>query len=218
MRFAHFLKMLPTILFAFLSLGGPAASLPSLLERQSAWPLCQTSLSCTFWDIESASMQARLDYVRSMQTDNFKPLNASTRFRAIEGVIQFFLSKHLGQPGSWVSHVDAGIIEGIQSGAASILGLSVPISAPPANDNPGIAVWAKYFAGQRISGGYSTRKAHDSAWGEAEATSTKWAKEEVADVVARPPATRKELNWYEFTKLFRWIMRNEDLTILLLRP
>jgi hypothetical protein len=205
-------------LISLLALPVFAIAHPALTPRQNSWPGCQTTLSCNFWHIESSSMQARLDYMQYMQDTHFGPLNASTRFRAIEGVIKFFLSENLGAPGSWVSHVDAGIVEGIQSGAAASLGLPVAQSAPPANDNPGIAVWAAYYAGQHRSGGYATRQAHDSAWGEAEATSTEWAKEEVADVVGQPPATRRELNWYEFTKLFRWILRNEDLTILLLRP
>jgi hypothetical protein len=195
------------------------AALPHLNPRQGEaleWPACQSTLQCTFWDIESASVQARLDYMRYMQTAHFAPLNATDRFRAIEGVLLFFLGESIGAPGSWVSHVDAGIIEGIQSGAAASLGQEIAVSSPPADNNPGISVWADYFAGQRVLGGYPTRQLHDSAWGEAEATSTEWAKEEVADSVQA--ATRRELNWYAFTILFRWITRNQDLTILLLRP
>jgi hypothetical protein len=190
----------------------------ALNPRQSGWPACQDTLSCSFWDIESASMQARLEYMQYMQASHFGELNATDRLLAIEGVILFFLSESLGEPGSWVSHVDAGIIEGIQSGAALALSLPVAVSAPPADNNPGITVWASYYDVQRSPDGFLTRQAHDSAWGEAEATSTEWAKVEVADAVAQPPATRRELNWYEFTKLFRWILRNEDSTILLLRP
>ena len=75
-----------------------AAALPatSLASRQQNWPACQSTLSCTFWDIESASIQARLDYVQAMQAQRFGPLNATDRFRAIEGVLQFFLGENLG--------------------------------------------------------------------------------------------------------------------------
>lgn len=82
-----------------------------------------------------------------MQTDHFAPLNASDRFRAIEGVIVFFLGENLGAPGSWISYVDAGIVEGIQRGGAIALGYSTETGG-----NPGSQVWATYFAGQRRPG------------------------------------------------------------------
>lgn len=59
---------------------------------------------------------------------------------------------------------------------------------------------------------------HDYAWGLTEATATEWAKTAKADVLASAPATRQELNWYQFTVLFRWIIRHEPETILLLTP
>lgn len=59
---------------------------------------------------------------------------------------------------------------------------------------------------------------HDYAWGLAEATATEWSKASKADVLASAPATRQELNWYQFTILFRWIIRHEPETILLLTP
>lgn len=37
-------------------------------------------------------------------------------------------------------------------------------------------------------------------------------------MLASPAATRQELNWYQFTILFRWIIRHEPETILLLTP
>lgn len=37
-------------------------------------------------------------------------------------------------------------------------------------------------------------------------------------MLAAVPATRQELNWYQFTILFRWIIRHEPETILLLTP
>lgn len=58
-----------------------------------------------------------------MQSDFFGPLNSRNQYRAVEGVIQFFLNNKLGTPKSWISYVDAGIIQGIQGGGALVLGL-----------------------------------------------------------------------------------------------
>lgn len=75
-----------------------------------------------------------------MQSNHFGPLKAGNRFRAIEGVIEFFLSKGLGVPGTWVSYVDAGIVEAIQRGGAITLGKSTVTGG-----NPGSEMWADYL-------------------------------------------------------------------------
>lgn len=89
-------------------------------------------------------MQQRLDYVRYMQSEHFGPLNAGNQFRAIEGVIRFFIEKNLGAPGSWVSYVDTGIVEAIQRGGAIALGKSSDDGG-----NPGSALWADFFRRMR---------------------------------------------------------------------
>jgi len=157
-------------------------------------------------------MQERLDYVRYMQTSFFGRLNAGNQFRAIEGVITFFVKNNLGRPGSWISYVDTGIIEAIQNGGAIVLGLG-----SRSTGNPGTEKWAAFFR-QMKAGGYASRGDHDSAWGEAEATATEWSKEQKADKLANRAATGQEKNWYTFTKVFRWIMRNEGKTTVLLTP
>ena len=85
-------------------------------------------------------MQERLGYVRTMQSDFFQALDSSNQFRAIEGVILFFISKNLGEVGSWVSYVDAGIVEGIQRGGAIALGMGTETGG-----NPGSEKWADFF-------------------------------------------------------------------------
>jgi hypothetical protein len=87
-----------------------------------------------------------------MQSHFFGPLKSSNQFRAIEGVITFFLSKNLGAPNSWISYVDTGIVEGIQRGGAMALGLSTDTGR-----NPGSALWRDFFVGQR-DGTFKTRK------------------------------------------------------------
>lgn len=89
-------------------------------------------------------MEERLDYVRYMQSEHFGPLNCDDQFRAIEGVIRFFISKDLGRPGTWVSYVDAGIIEAIQRGGAIALGESTDTGG-----NPGSSKWATFMRAMR---------------------------------------------------------------------
>lgn len=128
-----------------------AAPAPALAERDAsalipsdpsgpANPACWSSLSCTFAEIEKFSMTTRLSYVRYMQSGPFVPLTATNRFRAIEGVIELFLAQNVGQPGTWISYVDAGIVEAIQRGGAIALGHSTDTGG-----NPGSALWADYF-------------------------------------------------------------------------
>jgi hypothetical protein len=89
-------------------------------------------------------MASRLAYVRYMQSDFFGPLKASNQYRAIEGVITFFQNNNLGAPESWVSYVDAGIVEGIQRGGAIALGKTFGTGG-----NPGADLWADFLRGMR---------------------------------------------------------------------
>jgi hypothetical protein len=96
-------------------------------------------------------MADRLDYVKTMQSSFFGTLKATNQFRAIEGVITFFMSNGLGKPKSWISYVDAGIVEGIQNGGANVLGLHNKDGG-----NPGTAKWAEFFRTMK-AGGYASR-------------------------------------------------------------
>ncbi len=131
--------------------GAAPAPKPTPKPTPPAWPDCKKTLSCTFAQIESTSMQARLDYVREMQAQRFTVLKAGDQFRAIEGVIIFFQRKGLGAPGSWVSIVDAAIVEAIQNGGAEALGLRTV-----ADNNPGTKLWAAFLRTMR-SGGFRNR-------------------------------------------------------------
>lgn len=110
----------------------------------SAWPTCRSTLSCDFEVIAALSMSERLDYVRYMQSYFFITLNADNQFRNIEGVITFFMNNDLGPAESWVSYVDAGIVEGVQRGGAIVLGMS-----DETGDNPGTTYWTSFLRGMR---------------------------------------------------------------------
>jgi hypothetical protein len=114
---------------------------PTPAPITDTWPSCQYTLSCSFAAIEKTSLATRLAYLRDMQKDRFGPVfNCGDQWRAIEGVIIFFQGKGLGEPGSWVSYTDAGIIEAIQRGGAIALGLSTETGG-----NPGSELWAKFM-------------------------------------------------------------------------
>lgn len=125
----------------------PVYPVSAVLERSPRVPVdggggvpsCWTELSCSFHEIESMSMSTRLSYVRYMES-RFGALKSSSQFRAIEGVIQFFIDKGIGGPGTWVSYVDAGIVEAIERGGAIALGIGKSTGG-----NPGSAKWAAFL-------------------------------------------------------------------------
>lgn len=169
---------------------------------------CAAALDCTAADIDRLTMAQRLDLVRAMQAGPAAQLGAGDRWRNIEGVITFFRDRHLGPSGSWVSYVDAGIVEGIERGIAIALGRSTDTFG-----NPGSALWASYLT--RLSTGQlTTRSAHDRAWSEAEQAST-----EHGDALAAAHgqhATPVEQRFYQFSEMYRWTLRNRPVVLDLL--
>ena len=104
-------------------------------------PDCRTTLNCTFDEIQTWTMAQRVQYVRDMQALHFGPLNAQNQFRAIEAVIDLFQEKGSGAVWTWVSYVDAGIVEAIQRGGGIALNLH--------NDdggNPASRLWLSFFS------------------------------------------------------------------------
>ena len=143
--------MVPLNAFFCLFLGALINALPSNIAAREALipsdpvditPACWQDLSCSFHEIEDMNMDTRLEYVRYMQAVHFDDLNAANQFRPIEGVITFFIDENLGSPGSWVSYVDAGIVEAIQRGGAMALGLGTFDGG-----NPGSSKWDTFLTG-----------------------------------------------------------------------
>lgn len=139
------LHLLP--LLSGLALYPPTSAAAAISPRDD----CRDNLSCTFTQLAAMTMQTRLAYVKTMQSNFFGPLNATNQFAAIEGVIQFFINNDLGAPESWASYVDAGIVEGIQNGGASALGIR-----EEAGGNPGTEPWTQFFQTMESSG-YTNR-------------------------------------------------------------
>lgn len=185
-----------------------AVLLVGLATPVAAAPDCKSTLDCTFDEINEMSMPERLEFVRDMQSGPAATLGAPDRWRNIEGVITFFVDRNLGAPDTWVSYVDAGIVEGIQRGIAIALGWSADTGG-----NPGATLWASYLT--RLSTGQlTTRAAHDRAWSEAEQAST-----EYGNAVANArgvPATAVEWRFYQFSEMYRWALRNRPFALDLL--
>ncbi len=189
-------------------IGLVAALLIGLATPVAAAPDCSSTLSCSLDDINAMSMSERLEFVRDMESGPAAALGATDRWRNIEGVITFFVDHNLGAPGSWVSYVDAGIVEGIQRGIAIALGRSTDTGG-----NPGSAKWASYLT--RLSTGQlTTRGAHDQAWSEAEQASTEYGNA-VAEAHGQP-ATAVEWRFYQFSEVYRWTLRNRPFVLDLL--
>jgi hypothetical protein len=169
---------------------------------------CVNTLDCTADDINLMTMAERLEFVRGMQAGPGAQLGVTDRWRNIEGVITFFLDHDLGAPGTWVSYVDAGIVEGIERGLAIALGRSTD-----GFGNPGSAKWARYITGV-AHGTWPTRAAHDRAWSEAEQAST----EHGAALAERHGqfATPVEQRFYQFSETYRWTLRNRPFALDLL--
>jgi hypothetical protein len=190
------------------TIGLVAALLIGLATPVAAAPDCTATLDCSYDEINQLSMPERLEFLRDMESGPAAALGATDRWRNIEGVITFFVERHLGAPGTWVSYVDAGIVEGIQRGVAIASGRSTDTGG-----NPGASKWASYLT--RLSTGQlTTRAAHDRAWSEAEQASTEYGN---AVAEARGvPANAVEWRFYQFSEVYRWALRNRPVALDLL--
>ncbi len=187
---------------------GLAAADASAAAARPTPESCAASLTCTVTDIDSLSMTERLTFVRALESGPASQLGASDRWHNIEGIIEFFRDQQLGAPGSWISYVDAGILEGIERGTAIALGQS-------ADDfgNPGSALWASYLT--RLSRGeLNVRGDHDLAWSQAEQASTEHGVAVAASHGLH--ATDVEQRFYDFSDVYRWALRNRPAVLDLL--
>lgn len=185
-----------------------AVFLPLAPAVATAAPSCTSTLDCTVDEINQMSMADRLQFVQDIQSGPAAALGATDRWRNIEGVITFFRDRGFGAPDTWVSYVDAGIVEGIQRGVAIALGWSTETGG-----NPGSQKWATYLT-KLSTGQLTTRAAHDKSWSEAEQASTEYgnALAEAHGV----PATAVEWRFYQFSEMYRWALRNRPFALDLL--
>ncbi|MER5392723.1 hypothetical protein [Saccharopolyspora sp. NPDC002686] len=196
---------LVTLLLAFV-----LAALPIPASAQgSTGRHCASTLDCTAAELEAMPLTERLAFVRAVQDRvSAEYIPGFRHWRNIEGIIGFFIEKGFGERGSWVSHVDAGILEGIERGTAMALGVS-----DDDGGNPGSHLWADYL--RRMQRGELTdRWTHDPAWGNAEQASTEHGVRLAEANGARP--TRVDWQIYQFSEFYRWMLRNPQSALLML--
>jgi hypothetical protein len=182
------------------------AGLLTPLPAAAALPDCTAALECTAADVDRMTMDERLEFVRAMQSGPAAQLGASDRWRNIEGVITFFRDHGMGRPGSWVSYVDSGIVEGIERGIVIALGRSAD-----GFGNPGSQAWASYLIRLK-NGQLSVRNVHDRAWGEAEQASTDHGVV-LAEQVHNVRPTAVERRFFMFSEFYRWVLRNRPAAL-----
>lgn len=174
---------------------------------------CAETLTCTAEDIDGMTIAQRLEFVRAMSAGPAAEVvpGYAPRWRNIEGVLEFFADRGLGAPGTWVSYVDAGILEGIERGIALARGDSTDTFG-----NPGATLWARYLTRLR-DGKLTARSAHDRAWSEAEQASTEYGVA-LAERVHGIAATPVEERFYQFSEFYRWTLRSRPMLLDLLTP
>ncbi|QWF82600.1 hypothetical protein [Amycolatopsis sp. CA-230715] len=193
-------RFLLVTLAALLALAGMSA--PASAARRTP-EACAAALDCPATEIDRMTMPERLTFVRAMSSGPAAEIvpGYTHRWRNIEGVVEFFESARLGAPGSWVSHVDSGILEGIERGIAIAAGKGTDTF-----DNPGSKLWASYLT--RLSRGeLRARSAHDKAWSEAEQASTERGVY-LAEVIHGVPPTGVEERFFQFSEFYRATLRS----------
>ncbi|MCE6997129.1 hypothetical protein LZG04_20320 [Saccharothrix sp. S26] len=170
---------------------------------------CAAALDCTAAEIDRMTMAQRLEFLRLVQSGPAAGLGAADRWRNIEGVIEFFRDHGLGTPGTWISHVDAAILEGVERGVALALGRSTD-----GFGNPGSARWADYLT-RLHRGELAVRNVHDRAWSEAEQASTEHGVALAEQVHGLRP-TAVERRFFLFSEFYRWTLRNRPAVLDLL--
>ncbi|KAK2873525.1 hypothetical protein FQN49_002283 [Arthroderma sp. PD_2] len=172
---------------------------------------CWEGLTCSLCDIESMGMVDRLEFMKYLSVTRFSKLSAGDEFPAIEGFMDFFIRKDLAGPGTWLSLINAAVIESVEQGVAISLGLSNATYV-----NPGSHKWAGFFD-QRKNGKLTDRVSHDLSWAIANQAAidygTKLAK---ASPNLQPPSER-ELRWLQITGVQTTIMRRRRGILWVLR-
>lgn len=164
---------------------------------------CARELNCSPAEINQMSMRERITFVHALTEGPAAELvgDYEPRWANITGVIDYFADAGLGEPGSWISYVDAGILHGIERGIAIALG-----RGSETGGNPGALLWASYL--QRLAAGKLTdRMTHDKAWSTAEQASTEYGVH-LAEQVHGIEPNRAEQGLYQFSEMYRWVLRN----------
>ncbi|HYL71550.1 MAG TPA: hypothetical protein VEY89_09665, partial [Candidatus Dormibacteraeota bacterium] len=151
---------------------------------------CLETMTCTIPDFNGMSMLQRLQFIRGLSDGPAQQFRSGFKdWRAIEGVIEFFNDRGLGQPNTWICYSDGGILQGAERGVAMAAGMD------SAGDmgNPGADLWRSFLVDLQ-AGRLGTRANHDHEWGLAEQASTNYGVSWANGAGVRP--TNLENNWF----------------------
>ncbi|KAK2783525.1 hypothetical protein FQN53_009148 [Emmonsiellopsis sp. PD_33] len=172
---------------------------------------CWEQLDCTISQIEAMSMTSRLEFVKYMSTWHLQQLHSIDQFRALEGVIAFFMRKGIAGYGSWLAMVHAAVIEAVERGAAISLGLSSGTGGNPASRK-----WADYFH-QRRAGRLTDRSSHDISWAIAEQTAIDYGVRRADTALGVKKPSSRVMRWMQFTRIYRTAMQYRRTILWLMR-
>ena len=126
-------------------------------------------LDCTLENFDAMSIADRLLWIQYFM-DQF---HIGLWFNNIEGIIQGFVENGLAGSGSWLSVVDAAILQGIQDGfVASDMEEAKDVVDDATSENPGAALWKLFFDELAKDPAKRDYDALVEMWGAAEAAST----------------------------------------------
>lgn len=182
-----------------------AAPVPAVAEEPRGWQDCAAELDCSVEELDELSMSDRLDLVRAISAGPVARFLGDEidhgRWRNIEGIITLFRNEAIGARGSWVSYVDAGIVDGVQRGVAIATGTHTDDGG-----NPGARPWADYLVWLR-DGELTDRAAHDRAWSVAEQAATEHGQWVAEERYGEQP-TAQEARFFQFSEVYRYLLRN----------
>ena len=122
--------------------------------------------------------------------------SANRWFNNIAGIIEGFVQYGLAEPGSWLSIVDAAILQGVQDGYARSAGL---VAAPSVN--PGAHFWRQFFD---ALGSPTHDLERINLWGCAETAATNFGVE-MATVRGLSP-NKYEWVFWQTGNIYRWLL------------
>ncbi|PXY26809.1 hypothetical protein BAY59_19445 [Prauserella coralliicola] len=187
---------------------------PASAARQPRDPLtCAATLDCPLAEIDLMTMPQRLEFLIAMSEGPAAEIapGYAPRWGNIAGIITFFAAHDMGEPGTWVSYVDAGNLEGIERGIAIAAGRGTDTFG-----NPGSALWASYLVRLR-DGELTGRAAHDRAWSEAEQAATDHGVT-VAEQVHGLVPSGVEQRFFSYSEFYRWVLRNRPALFDVVSP
>ena len=163
-------------------------------------------LDAAWQDIDRWSMPQRRSFL-DLISDRTTELVGERKWCNLAGVIDFFDSANWGAPGTWVSVVNAVVLEGVEAGLATALD-------PKANDfgNPGAREWRNYLIGV-TAGQLRTTKAESQAWFMAKEVGTDYGVA-VARTKGLSPNPVEE-RFLAYAEAYNWLKGNRAILDLL---